>query len=276
MIHIDWITLVRPATGTHERVPAGGAADTDEAAGTGAAAPGKRAVVLNGWRAISGRGRPGKHLWYSGYWLQEKEGMAFAGVGTTNGEPQEVLVLSGALAEKWADYAIDQGGWRATRIDLQITVQESVNIGELIAAHRAAFARIKSTDICGQTLYIGSRTGERFWRIYNKAAQLRDLQLEPLWRWELELKGKRAQLAWELLTEENSQETRYRLMYHNRIGIVKEHFPVLPDVAEPLPALPRTRDTEEEFARKTVIPFLRDKPHIRAIIRKAMDMMDEE
>lgn len=276
MVEIDWLTLVRPATGSHQRVPVRTEADGTDGEDGADGADACPAVMINGWNDISVGGRPGRHLWYSGYWLKEDRGSAFAGIGRTNGEDQEMILLTGALAEDWASRAASQGNWRATRIDLQVTVQESVDVPELIAAHRAAFRRIKSTDISGETLYIGSRTSERFWRIYNKAEQLRRPELDPLWRWELELKGKRAQLAWQMLSEENSPGVRYRLMYHNRIGIIKECFPVPPNVAERLPALPRSRDTETDFAHQTIIPFLRNRPHIRAIIRRAIDTMDQE
>lgn len=102
---------------------------------------------------------------------------------------------------------------KATRIDLALnvwTVLHMPNIAEV--AYNWALRHVlrenpegqrrrqptlyKST---GDTLYLGSRSSQRFLRVYNKEAQSGEPYYENCWRFEVEIKGALCQVIWEAI-----------------------------------------------------------------------------
>lgn len=115
--------------------------------------------------------------------------------------PQGLLFrVSGAAATE-AFYAIGPYSDHFSRLDLQATVQysvEQVDVAQLnyllcnAANERVPKSRRRKLTLWagndgGATLYIGSRTSEQFARIYNKYAQSDESHYERCWRFEVQL-----------------------------------------------------------------------------------------
>ena len=104
--------------------------------------------------------------------------------------------LAGENVKDRLEYALDSGG-RVTRIDLAVDVAQDWNIPELYEIARSGgcktrtkkFSLITSTE--GTTFYAGSRTSEKFLRVYDKGAQTKSSRAWT--RIELECKGDFAQ-----------------------------------------------------------------------------------
>ena len=106
-----------------------------------------------------------------------------------------------------------------TRVDLQVTLFHQdplVDWGKRAHVQAARDPRIQglSTELRaistlgeGQTTYIGSRSSERFFRVYDKHAETEGVYPKGTWRWEVEYKGSRAaSVAARLQTEKNYAE----------------------------------------------------------------------
>ncbi len=230
-------------------------------------------LPLDGWADIALNGSEHKHLWYRGVRMLTDEGTIFTGRAIY--DFHEYILLSGAAAGSHWERVLGQGDWRFTRVDVQVTVRDSVDVTELLQEHRASYSRISSSDINGQTLYIGARGGERFWRIYDKAAQMRRPDLAPLWRWEVELRGRRAEQAQRHL-ERFGGEGLPALLVNNAIGIVRERLPSLQSGGAPPPLLPRERLPDDVYYRDTIVPWLRMRPAMRRKLRQWLEEFPEE
>jgi hypothetical protein len=125
-------------------------------------------------------------------------------------------------------------------------------------------SRTKITAIEDQTLYIGSRKSEIFWRVYDKAEELGRPELAPLWRIELELKGERARQFWGFWQQNSAHlpgilrgylwqaDGSPREPANSLLGSLleaREHWHI--------GALPRRRRAGEEYLWGNVLPFLR-------------------
>lgn len=135
---------------------------------------------LSGWRLLESEpdDRMGIHLQWSGRALQERETVPLV---------ETAQMLRAAF----------------TRIDLAIDVWKDAPPVQFYRAlldgqiTTPATKRAFITSDTGETVYLGSRTSERFLRVYDKAAQL---GIPGAWtRIELELKGRHAQHAAEVL-----------------------------------------------------------------------------
>lgn len=91
-------------------------------------------------------------------------------------------------------------GYRVTRIDLTIDTHNGLAPRALYEAaqrkeHKCTAKRSLLLEGDGSTLYLGSRSSERYMRVYDKAAQMKDTSGRAWTRIELELKGDSAQNA---------------------------------------------------------------------------------
>lgn len=121
---------------------------------------------------------------------------------------------SALQGENWEELAnkITGVSWKITRLDLAVDVNRKWEIAALyehqkqgwIVTNARKARLIQSTD--GSTLYIGSRTSERYLRIYDKAAQTGTR--EPWTRIELECKGEFANGVFLYLLNETSPDFR--------------------------------------------------------------------
>jgi len=97
-------------------------------------------------------------------------------------------------------------GAKASRIDLAVTIldgkltpasmHKELKSGKLKpSARKYSFVSGQNGDISGDTLYIGSRTSEKFFRCYNKAAEMGIVDGVAMIRLEMELKALMARAA---------------------------------------------------------------------------------
>lgn len=137
--------------------------------------------------------------WVRGKWLQytgwRKEGV-FIGRGEQNRKAHTIVNISGALAQEWYGSFTAWDVWYCTRIDLQRTIKSPLAKDETLAIVRDDCNTKKTTLIESEendTLYLGSRTSDKFTRLYEKILD------ETYLRLEFELKGYRSRAAWEAI-----------------------------------------------------------------------------
>lgn len=139
----------------------------------------------------------------------------------TYGERHDGLYICarGALAETvWQD--IVNLGYIPSRIDLAVTVWYAEPRDDLArvayASCKAATGRegrktsatyVASTE-GGSTCYVGSRSSERYGRLYNKHAESQSAEYVNAWRYELELKSQQARLVAEVLQHDDKWRDR--------------------------------------------------------------------
>lgn len=137
------------------------------------------------------------HEWRPHKWQQYKgrksASNVFHGIGRQKNRAHYIAHCSGAQAHyfwRWFNGLPDSVTSRfyATRIDLQRTKNRP------LLEHRIkAYRRLRGTNSLiqsktGITLYIGARTSDTYWRLYDKT--------ESTLRCEIELKGKQVKRAW--------------------------------------------------------------------------------
>lgn len=158
-------------------------------------------------------GKPGKFMQYEG----NRYAHAFHGQGTQNGRPHYLVQLSGYFADTlYADMVKLKPV--TTRVDYQITIDKpggfvSRETVDMMRNLPWPGRRRKVTLIDGggdDTIYIGSRTSDRFIRIYVKH--------EKYLRFEVEFKSERARRAVYVASGEGMG------------GILKSELEKLPDV----------------------------------------------
>lgn len=122
-------------------------------------------------------------------------------------EASALVQLSGDLADRWLGATLDLGD-SVTRLDLAVTVRvepSDIFVGEEAynkalewhdAHPRAAMPWRIQTARGGETVYLGNRESERFFRLYNKEAEgwanadhVDTERYRDCWRYELETKG---------------------------------------------------------------------------------------
>ena len=137
--------------------------------------------------------------WIRGKWLQymgwRKEGI-FIGRGMQGNKAHTILNISGSLAQDWYTSFLPLHGWYCTRIDLQRTIETPLSSDERLALVRDDCLTPNTTLIESEendTLYLGSRTSDKFTRLYEKILDKKYLRLE------FELKGFRSRATWDAL-----------------------------------------------------------------------------
>jgi len=138
---------------------------------------------------------PQKHLQYKG--RQSKEGV-FHGLGDQNGRAHGIIQVSGLQAQIFLVWLFGLGKERfssfyCTRIDIQVTKQRPHKEWRIGAYKRSQGGMSLIQSDTGITLYIGSRSSDSFWRLYDKT--------KDLLRVEVELKGKLAKRSWVALVQ---------------------------------------------------------------------------
>jgi hypothetical protein len=185
-------------------------------------------------------------------------------------EQGALIRISGALCERILPM-VSLDAFRLTRLDLCVSVDREIDLDYWYARQRSAGVKVKVSLINGETLYVGSRKSDRFWRIYNKA--LEQGIPGPLYRIELELKGERSCQAKILLI----QGKRLEIFLFNRVGVVENMIDeLLPDLDEPDDSgidlsLPRRPPAGKRFLERVIMPFLkRNKWAIKDLIESGI------
>lgn len=137
----------------------------------------------------NGENRGGYHGFkYGGYWYGRGYQKPY---GHTYKEPHYMFVASGGSADSVRGTEIMYYDWTCTRMDVQVTGASTFDARRLFDLRKVygiekAMTLIENSD-GGETLYIGSRKSEAFWRYYKK-----EEKGEDFYRLEVELKGGRA------------------------------------------------------------------------------------
>ena len=139
--------------------------------------------------------KPHKWLQYKG---QRSSSKVFYGTGTQGTKSHCVVECSGNQAHEFGLWLLKQsdvlaGKWYATRIDLQVTKPHPKGYDSRKAYKRLRGVKKHIESPTGNTLYIGSRTSDTMWRLYDKT--------EELLRVEIEIKGKQAKRTWSSLIQ---------------------------------------------------------------------------
>lgn len=137
--------------------------------------------------------------WVRGKWLQyvgwRKESI-FVGRGVQGNKAHTILNVSGAASQQWYLNFLSLDGWYCTRIDLQRTIKTPLAKNEKLSMVRDDCMTQNTTLIESDendTLYLGSRTSDKFTRLYEKILDEKYLRLE------FELKGFRARATWDAI-----------------------------------------------------------------------------
>lgn len=159
------------------------------------------------------------HVWEPHKWMQYKGRKSLCGV--FHGQAQQkagmhyIVQVSGQAAQIFYDWFMNRDqtiiqAFYCTRIDLQRTQTQTDKEYRLYAYKRMLGSKSLIQSDTGITLYIGSRTSDTYWRIYDKT--------ETLLRLELELKGKQAKKAFiALLNKENLDGIWNRFLLRSRV-----------------------------------------------------------
>ena len=147
---------------------------------------------------------------------QGYSGLATRGMKWGTRADSDIAVLSGNVANEYWPKMLELAE-NVTRVDLAVTVglndalpDFAWNIYNTIAKPLNAKSRCKKFSFVknndgGETLYVGSRSSDQVGRLYDKGREnpkRLDLEKGLLWRYEVELKGKRAQrIAAQLLAQ---------------------------------------------------------------------------
>jgi len=147
--------------------------------------------------------KPSNRMQYEGTLSFDRYGTSFFGEGQQKNRTHAMLQVSGSLAESAFNACrtfVLKGRAKVTRLDLQVTVEydrQTHSQSELaedlryLSPNRSvSYLESKSGPQGSKlaTVYYGSRSSERFYRIYEK----RGMGGEVLLRFEVEYKGKRA------------------------------------------------------------------------------------
>lgn len=212
-----------------------------------------------------GPGEPIKKQEFYGFvglrWEKEGYGTRFVGVRESDG--YSMISCSGHAAHTEAERLRFLACWRPSRIDIAVDVERHFDVPGAYSQWQGQ-TRTKITAIEDQTLYIGSRKSELFWRIYDKAEELGRPELSPLWRIELELKGERAQQFWRFWQRHDADLPGILKGYlWQADGSPREPANSLlvghleATEAWHIGSLPRRRRAGEEYLWQNVLPFLR-------------------
>lgn len=179
--------------------------------------------------------RPHKWLQYKG--RKNQDGI-FHGMGDQGKRAHCVISVSGSFAHLfylWFAGKPDsiRNAFYCTRIDLQRTQSQPVKEYRVTAHKRLRGKKSLIQSDTGTTLYIGSRTSDTFWRLYDKT--------ETHMRCELETKGRMAKrLYMALCGGESIAGVWNRILLRSKVpNVYVEYFcshgepAVLPDLTEP-------------------------------------------
>lgn len=145
---------------------------------------------------------------------------------------------------------------RLARLDLCIDVEREIDLYKWYTLQKERSNKVTASLLDNETLYIGSRHSQRYWRVYNKAKE-QGLK-GALYRIEVELKAERAQQAKECLYDEG---VRVQYFKANAIGVIKDLLEsILQEEVSLDLRLSRKKANAERFFQSVIVPFLRKHP----------------
>lgn len=197
--------------------------------------------------------KPESRLGYVGH---ASEGFFYGGRGHGR-----MMIASGATAHNLYR-SIKSLSDHISRVDLQVTVWthgEQPNLAvqayRAIQGHTPAHVRVRNCTLItsqpeGDTINVGKRSSDQCGRIYDKASQAKLGTARTVWRYEVEFKRGRAQLALASLTPSSSDKAATRQVvrrWFERRGIVPCFAPAQPSDTSDLSLAEPKRDTLRWF-----------------------------
>jgi hypothetical protein len=158
--------------------------------------------------------------WRPGRWQQYKGRKAsnglFHGTGEQSGRVHCIIQVSGQAAHELAEWlfnVLPRESWSSlycTRIDIQNTRTRPKFDDRPKVYKRLKDPKSLIQSSTGDTLYIGARTSDTYWRIYDKTTEYLRLELEA--------KGKQAKRIWMgLVAGENLGSVWNTYLHHSRV-----------------------------------------------------------
>jgi DNA relaxase NicK len=194
------------------------------------------------------------------------EGMFYGFKGDTL-----MVITSGDTAAKHADFFIKLAE-NVTRLDLAVTLHDDIpsrDWTEIALKQVMKDGRVEGGSLTthriegtptGRTLYIGSRSSDRYIRIYDKTAESPETYAPTAWRWEIEYKRPSSGVvAKRLLGDGISSRT---ILEHCTATFANLHIAlpcrsIGPGWIARRPTRLTTSETRLRYAQRVVAPFLK-------------------
>jgi len=244
-VGIDWFTVTMPV-GLRSRFAAS-----------------KAEQIMCQWEEIGGERKATNRLGFVG---DRIDGLFYGQKADTL-----MVIASGETAAKHAEFFLPMAH-NCTRLDLAVTLHDddaSRDWTEIALAQVMKDGRVEGGSLTthriagtptGRTLYIGSRSSDRYIRIYDKSAESPEAYAPTAWRWEIEYKRPRSGIVASRLLKDG-------LSSRNILEHLKATFAglsvTLPSrtlgagwIAHRPPRL-TTSETRLRYAQRVVAPFLR-------------------
>jgi hypothetical protein len=189
-----------------------------------------------------------------------------------------IVRLSGDLARIRAPQLLTLAD-NVSRIDVQVTIQETppcTNYAEQSIAiarrDRRVLAGLCSTTMisstpAGTTAYIGTRISQRFYRIYDKSAESKQVYPPGCWRYEVEYKGPRAMSVGNRLQAEQGSPEACRQVVEQAFADYGVRLPLLalpPGWKDTSPRMETTDERRLTWLEKSIAP----------VVSRMMESMD--
>jgi hypothetical protein len=169
---------------------------------------------------VTGELRRSIPKWRTGFWLQYKGwygDASFYGIGEQNGRRHYVFRSAGSSSSVLYDLANRYEEVYCTRIDVQVTIKLPPQYNPFTIYEHHKDNKLRPTIIdspTGSTIYFGSRTSDKFARLYEK--RFKDGEYLRL---ELEFKGKLGRAVYKTMKETNVGPTAVFQNYLPKFGL---------------------------------------------------------
>ncbi len=187
-------------------------------------------------------------------------------------EKQVLVIGSGDLARAQAPFFLGLAT-NVTRLDLAVTLrdddpkrdwtliaQKEVQRDAKVESGYLKTHRIEGTPD-GRTLYIGSRSSDRYIRIYDKTAESKGTYEPTSWRWEIEYKRPRSGMVAARLLRHGFSEGEVLDTVASALANVQVRLPVDHDPSGWIPVRhkrPTNDETRLKYAARVIGPFLKN------------------
>lgn len=184
---------------------------------------------------------------------------------------EELMVIaSSEVAAKYAPFFLGMAT-RITRLDLQVTLQDDdvdrdwteIALSQCSMDGRVDSGLLKTRRIAGTpdgvTLYIGSRSSDRFIRIYDKTAESNGVWPERSWRWEIEYKKARATMVAGRFLRAGATDRAIQDIVSSAVADIRIQLPYGETPSGWLPKRPKLLTSDESrlvYASRVIGPFV--------------------
>jgi hypothetical protein len=182
-----------------------------------------------------------------------------------------MIIASGSTAAEQADFFLPMGN-NVTRLDLAVTLHDEIpsrDWTEIALSQVMKDGRVEGGSLTthringtptGRTLYIGSRSSDRYIRIYDKTAESPETYAPTAWRWEIEYKRPRSGVVASRLVKDGLSSRN--ILEHCKatfagLSVTLPSRTLGPGWIAHRPPRLTTSETRLRYAQRVVAPFLR-------------------